>query len=163
MKNTKSNAEKRVFKISFQTRIYLLCIAVYLLCIAGIVLSVWRMMKFGIHGFNDVIKYPFLIAVCLLCILLVTAILVRSQYVIDGKRFITQYGLIKSKFEIQEITAITLNTDEQKLTLYFGEPFLVISVSPTWNEALVRAILDVNPNIDYSFTLTEKNDENKDE
>lgn len=163
MKNTKPNAEKRVFKISFQKRIYLLCIAVYLLCIAGIALSVWRIMKFGIHGFNDVIKYPFLIAVCLLCILLVTAILIRSQYVIDDGRLITQYGLIKSKFEIQEITAITLNTDEQKLTLNFGEPFLVISVSPTWNEAFVRAILEVNPNIDYSFTLTEKTDENRDE
>ncbi len=159
MKNTDQKNDKQIFKITFSKSIYLLCVAVYLLCIAGIALSVWRIIKFGVHGFNDIIKYPFLIAVCLLCIVLVTAILIRSQYVVDKQYLITQYGLIKSKFAIKDITAVTLDSDSQKLTVNFGEPYTVISVSPAWNEQFVRALLAVNPNIDYSFTFSENKDE----
>lgn len=159
MKNADQKNDKQIFKITFSKSIYLLCIAVYLLCIAGIALSVWRIIKFGVHGFNDIIKYPFLIAVCLLCIVLVTAILIRSQYVVDKQYLITQYGLIKSKFAIKDITAVTLDSDSQKLTVNFGEPYTVISVSPAWNEQFVRALLAVNPNIDYSFTFSENKNE----
>ena len=159
MKNIDQKNDKQIFKITFSKSIYLLCVAVYLLCIAGIALSVWRIIKFGVHGFNDIIKYPFLIAVCLLCIVLVTAILIRSQYVVDKQYLITQYGLIKSKFAIKDITAVTLDSDSQKLTVNFGEPYTVISVSPAWNEQFVRALLAVNPNIDYSFTFSENKDE----
>lgn len=159
MKNADQKNDKQIFKITFSKSIYLLCVAVYLLCIAGIALSVWRIIKFGVHGFNDIIKYPFLIAVCLLCIVLVTAILIRSQYVVDKQYLITQYGLIKSKFAIKDITAVTLDSDSQKLTVNFGEPYTVISVSPAWNEQFVRALLAVNPNIDYSFTFSENKDE----
>ena len=159
MKNVDKKNDKQIFKITFSKSIYLLCVAVYLLCIAGIALSVWRIIKFGVHGFNDIIKYPFLIAVCLLCIVLVTAILIRSQYVVDKQYLITQYGLIKSKFAIKDITAVTLDSDSQKLTVNFGEPYTMISVSPAWNEQFVRALLAVNPNIDYSFTYSENKDE----
>lgn len=159
MKNIDQKNDKQIFKITFSKSIYLLCVAVYLLCLAGIALSVWRIIKFGVHGFNDIIKYPFLIAVCLLCIVLVTAILIRSQYVVDKQYLITQYGLIKSKFAIKDITAVTLDSDSQKLTVNFGEPYTVISVSPAWNEQFVRALLAVNPNIDYSFTFSENKDE----
>lgn len=132
-----------------------LCIAIFLLCGVGIGVSVWRIVRFGIKGFNDVIKYPFLIAVCLFCIVIVIAILIRSQYIVDGESFITQFGIIKSKFAIQDITSILLDRDLKKLSVYFGEQYSVISVSPEWNEELVRALLDVNPNIDYGFTLSE--------
>ena len=91
--------------------------------------------------------------------MLVTAILIRSQYVVDKQYLITQYGLIKSKFAIKDITAVTLDSDSQKLTVNFGEPYTVISVSPAWNEQFVRALLAVNPNIDYSFTFSENKDE----
>lgn len=159
MKNANQKSEKQIFKITFSKSIYLLCIAVYLLCIAGVSLSVWRIIKFGIHGFNDIIKYPFLIAVCLLCIVLVTAILIRSQYIVDTQHLTVQYGLIKSKFTIKDITAVTLDNDSKKFTVNFGEPYTVISVSPAWNEQFVRALLAVNPSIDYSFTFSENTDE----
>ncbi|MBQ8685187.1 MAG: PH domain-containing protein [Clostridia bacterium] len=163
MKNSKPKIEKSIFKLQFSKNIYWLCVAVYLLCAAGTALSVWRIVKFGIHGFNDVIKYPFLIAVCLLCIVLVTAILIRSQYIVDDTHFITQYGLIKSKFVIKDVTSVTLDTDAKKLTVKFGEQYMVVSVSPEWNEKLVRALLAVNPNIDYGFTLSDKPEDTQEE
>lgn len=132
-----------------------LCIAILLLCGVGIGVSVWRIVRFGIKGFTDVIKYPFLIAVCIFCIVIVIGILIRSQYIVDGENFITQFGLIKSKFAIREITSVLLDRDLKKLSIYFGEQYSVISVSHEWNEELVRALLAVNPNIDYGFTLSD--------
>lgn len=143
------------FKMKFSPAIILLCFAVLALCGVGIGVSVWRIVRFGIKGFNDVIKYPFLIGVCVFCIVIVISILIRSQYVVVGDMFITQFGIIKTKFPIKEMTSLLFDRDLYKLSIYFGEQFSVISVSPTWNEELVRALLDVNPNIDYGFTLTE--------
>ena len=155
MNKKQAPVEAKKFKIKFSTLIIGLCIAIYALCIVGAVLSVWRIAKFGIHNFSDALQSPFLIAVCLFCIVLVTAILIKSEYVVDDTHFISKYGFIKSKFAIKDITAIVLDTDTQKLTVNFGEQFIVVSTSLSYNESLIRALLAVNPDIDYSFTLTE--------
>ncbi|MBQ8322741.1 MAG: hypothetical protein IJX91_02110 [Clostridia bacterium] len=152
-----------VFKIKFSVTIVLLCVAVYVLCAVGIGVSVWRIVRFGVKEFSDVLKYPFLILVCLLCIVLVTSILIKSQYAVDDKYFISQYGLVKSKFLIKDITSITLDTESKKLTVNFGEQFMVLSVSPDFSEPLVRALLAVKPDIDYGFTLAENKPTGEDE
>jgi hypothetical protein len=91
----------------------------------------------------------------------VTSILIKSQYAVDDKYFTSQYGLIKSKFPVKDVTALTFDTDEKKLTVNFGEQFRVLSVNPDYSEALVRALLAVNPNIDYGFTLAENKPSNE--
>ena len=53
---------------------------------------------------------------------------------------------------------MTLNTDENKLTIYSGEQYMIISVSPTWVHEFTKALLDINPKIEYTFTLTDKAD-----
>ena len=147
--------QPQIFKIQLTNTMRLLCVAVLLLSATGIGLSIWRILKFGVHSFNDVIKYPFLIAVCTVCIVLIIALLIKSQYVVDDTYFYMQYGLIKSRFTITDVTALVYNTDEKKLTVKFGEEFTVLAVNPTWQEQLVRALLAVKPDIDYSFTLTQ--------
>ena len=163
MSMEQQSLNKQVFKIKFQPLILWLSVAVFALCTGGIALSVWRIFKFGIHGFTDVIKYPFLIAVCGFCIVLMICILIKSQYAIDGEYFITQYGFIKSKFAIKEITALTLDIQAQKLTIHFGEQFLVLAVCESWQEQLIRALLKINPDIDYSFTMAQAPEQKKDD
>lgn len=155
----KQNDNQTTFKIQFTKTIYLLCVAVFLLCGAGLGISVWRIARFGINGFSDALKSPFLIAICLFCIALVCGILIKSQYVVDDKHLITQYGFVKSKFVVKDMTSMVYNTQTKKLTVYFGEQFIVLSTAENWNEPLVRALLKINPNIDYSFTLTDSPDE----
>ncbi len=147
--------DRTVFKIKFSNVIFLLCALVFVLCGVGIGLSIWRIYRFGVLTFTDVLKYPFLIAVCVFCIVLVISILIKSEYAVDKTHFTTQYGFIKTKYEIKTITALTLDTQTKKLTMNFGEQFMIISVMEKWTDQLVRAILDVNPDIDYSFTLTD--------
>ena len=149
------NTEAKRFSYTFTPVMLVLIIGVLLLCGAGIAVSVWRIVQFGIKGFNDVIKYPFLIAVCVFCIVFVVCVFIRSQYVVSGDKLITQFGFIKSSYDIKKITALTFDRDTNKLTVYFGEEYMLLAVNPTWNEQFVRAILDVNSSIDYSFTLTE--------
>ncbi len=149
------------FKIKFTPAIIALAIAVLALSVFGIVLSVVRIVKFGVHGLTDILKYPFLIAVALACIVIVVALLIKSEYIVDDKTFTSKYGLIKSRFALKDVTAIVLDTDTYKLTVKFGEEYCVLSLSKEWNEELVRAMLAANPNIDYSFTFAETDGKNK--
>ena len=165
MKQKNAPQEAAYFKIKFTKGIIAVCIAIYVLCVAGIGLSLWRIISEGLREFSDYIKSPFLIAVCVFCIVLVTAVLSKSQYVVTKDTLTTQYGFIKSNFTLKSVTSVLLDTNSKKLTVYFGEEFMVLSLSPDWNEKFVRALLDGNPNIDYGFTLAEppkQDDEKKD-
>ncbi len=139
-----------------------LAIAVILLCAAGITVTCYRMREYGFTPtFADIMKFPLLIAVCVFCIVLVVAILVKSQYAVDDTYYTTQFGFIKSKFLIKDITAIELNTDTQKLTVFVGENFSVLTLSPDWRDEFIAAIREVNPDVDFSFTLAENTDGKK--
>ena len=154
-KKNKKCIETKRFSYKFTPLMLGLCIAVLLLCVAGIIVSVWRIVEFGIRDFYDVIKYPFLIAICVFCIAFVISAFCISQYVVDNEHFTTQFGFLKTKYLIKNITALTFDRDANKLTINFGEEYAVIAVNPEWNEELVRALMDINSSIDYSFTLTD--------
>ncbi|MBQ7924579.1 MAG: hypothetical protein IJ329_04670 [Clostridia bacterium] len=155
--------QTKYFKIKFSKLIYVLIVGILLLSFASIGVSVWQMVRFGLHGFSDYLKYPLLLLISVFCIAVVVAMLVKSQYAVNKQYLITSYGFIKSKFPVQNITSVLQDTDTKKLTVYFGEQFIVLNLAYEWNEQFVRAILDVNPNVDYSFTMAENKpqDDNK--
>ena len=136
-----------------------LAYAVLVLCFVGIAVSVWRITKFGIGGFTDALKSPFLIAVCVLCIVIVVSMLIKSEYTVDETHYTTRFGIIKSKFLIKDVTSLVLNTDLKKLTVYFGEQYVVLSIDPNLSDAFISALREVKPSIDFTFTLAEKPDE----
>ncbi len=154
-KNTKPNSAKH-FPYQFTKTMIALAIAVIALCLIGTGLSVYRLYKSGIHGFTDALQSPLLIAICLFCIVLMISILTKSQYVIDDTHYTTQFGFIKSKFAIKDITALELNTDTKKLTVFVGEEYSVLSLSPAWQDEFIAALRKVKPEIEFTFTLAEK-------
>ena len=89
------------------------------------------------------------------------SLLIKSQYIVDETHFTTQFGFIKSKTEIKTITSMVFDTDTHKLTVYMGEEYYVLAISREWNEDLAQALLAVNPQIDYSFTLAETDGKSK--
>ncbi len=159
MKKQSAPNEAKIFKFRFTPLMIALACAVLVLCTLGIALSVWRLANNGIQGFGDVLKSPFLILICLFGIAVVIGILVRSRYLVTKEHFITQFGFIKSKFPIRDFTSVILNTDLQKLTVYMGEAYFVTSIDPAWNNDLVQALREAKPDIEFSFTLTDKKDE----
>ena len=151
------NTEKKIytFPFKFTKTTMILCILALILCVGGIVLSIARIINEGIHGVLDALRNPFVILVCLLCMVILTALLVKSQYVVDETNFTTQFGIIKSKMPVKSITAIEEDRQNGKLTLYCGEDFSVIAVKKEWNDEFIHALIAVNPDIDYAFTMTE--------
>ena len=54
-----------------------------------------------------------------------------------------------------------LDSDTKKLTVYIGEQYSVLSLNAEWNDAFIKALREINPNIDFSFTLAEQNSNNE--
>ncbi len=133
-----------------------LAIGVLVLCLAGIGVSVYRLITFGVHGFTEALQSPFLIAVCVFCIVLVISILMKSQYAVDDTHYFVQFGLIKSKFPIKDITSLELNRDAKKLTVFVGEQFSVLTLNEKWQDEFIAALREVKPEIEFTFTLSEK-------
>ena len=159
MKNQNAPHAAESFKFRFTKTVIGLAIAVVALCLVGIGLSIWRIATFGINGVGDVLKSPFFILVCVFCITLVVSIFVRSRYIVTKEHFITQFGFIKSKFPIKDMTSIVLNSDTNKLTVYMGEQqYFILSIDPSWNDAFIEALRNANSNVEFSFTLAEKKD-----
>ena len=151
----KQQTEALRFKMKFSKSVFGICIAIFLLCFAGGFAAIWQIVKFGVNGPWEILQYPFLIAVCLFCIISAAIFLARSQYVIKDGKLITWLGFIKSTAQIKNVTSILLNSDTKKLSVYFGEQCSQIAISPQENEKFARALLEVNPDIDYGFTLAE--------
>lgn len=161
MKTEHAPHEAKFFKFRFTPLMITLAIAVILLCTAGTALSIWRIAEYGVKGFNDVLKSPFLIAICLFGIAVVVALLIRSRYVITKDTLTIQFGFIKSKFPIEKFTSVLLDTDSKKITVYMGEEFFVVTTNPEWNNDFVQALREVKPDIEFSFTLAEYKEEKK--
>ncbi len=146
----------KYFQYQFTKTMICLAIAVIALCLVGIGLSLYRIIVFGIRDFSDVLQSPFLIAICLFCIVLMVSILVKSRYGVNKTYYIAQFGFIKSKTPIESITSLYLDTDTKKLTVYMGEEFTVLSLSEKWQDEFIAAIREVKPEIEFSFSLAEK-------
>ena len=155
MKKQSAPQEAKTFKFSFTPLMLVLSIVVILLCVAVAVLSAWRITQQGINGFNDALKSPLLIAICIFGIVVVVAMLAKSQYIITKDNLIVQFGIIKSKFPVANFTSALLDTDSKKLTVYMGEEFFVVTTNPEWNNDFVQALREVKPEIEFSFTLTD--------
>ncbi len=153
-KNNQPQTDK-VFKYQLSKTMIFLAIAVILLCGVGIGISVYRIMTFGIHGFTDTLQSPFLIAVCVFCIALVVSILIRSQYCVTDTHYVVQFGFVKSKFLIKEITSLELNTTTHKLTVFVGENYSVLSLNEKWQDEFIAALRAVKPEIGFTFTLAD--------
>lgn len=161
MKKQSAPQEATSFKFRFTPLMLALSVLVLLLFGGGIAISVWRITKTGVHSFNDVLKSPFLIAICLFGIVVVVAMLARSRYTVTKNELVMQFGLIKSRFPVEKFTSVVLDTDAQKLTVYIGEEFFVVTTNPAWNNDFVQALRAVKPEIEFSFTLTEGKSEKK--
>ncbi len=138
-----------------------LAVVAILLFLGGIGVSVYRIVRYGVRQFSDVLQSPLLIAICLFGIVVIASMLICSRYSVDDTHYGTQFGFIKTKSPIKEITAMELNTDTHKLTIYVGENYSVYTLSKEWQDDFIASLRKVNPNIDFTFTLAETNGNKK--
>lgn len=138
-----------------------LFIVALLLCVAGLIISVYRLSNQGIDQFLDALQSPLLIAICVFAIVFIICVLAKSQYVVTDKHYISQFGFIKSRFLIKQVTKIELDSDTKKLTVFVGEEYMVLSIVPEQNDDFVQAMREANKNIEFTFTLATASEQDK--
>ncbi len=151
----KKNASTKRFPFRFSKLIITLSILALCLCLIGGGIATSRWIEYGAHSLQEFLQSPFLILVCVFGIVVLVSLLIRSEYAVSEKHFHSNFGIIKSKVELEKITALVCDYKEKKVTVYMGEEFFVALVREGDIEPLVRAVQERNEKVDVSFTLTE--------
>ncbi len=155
MKKRENKNVRKVFPFRFNAIGILLAVIVLLLCAVGAGISVYRIVTDGIQDFTDALKNPFIIAVSIFCAVIVISILVKSEYMVTDEELITKFGFIKTRLPLSAVTSIEHDRTAHKLTVYSGEEFSVFTLKKEWADDLAREICAANPQIEFSFTMTE--------
>lgn len=159
MKN--ANRKKEYFSARIPVWITVACAVVALLGVATVAVCVWRIVRFNAYKPWDVIKYVFLFPVGAFCMITALSVVFRSGYTITQNHLLQTFGLFRVKIPVAEIKSLLLNSDENKLTVYANEQTIAVLIAGDNNEKFARALLKVNPDIDYGFTLANKPEENE--
>lgn len=155
MKRNEQQKSGKVFPFRHNTLSVIFCIFALLLCAIGAGLSVYRIVQNGIKEITDLLQSPFLIAVCVFCAVVILSVLIKSEFIVTDTQLITRFGIIKSTLELSSVTSMEHDRTTHKLTVYCGEEFTVFTLKPEWADSLTHEICVANPNIDFSFTMTE--------
>ena len=147
----------RTFRFRFSKTIILLQIAAMILAAAAIVYTAYRMATVGFGSASLIIQYVVLLLFGVLALVIFSAMLIRSVYVVGKKEIVLRFGLIKTVYKIKDIESIRLFSKTNKLVLYFkNEKYTVISVKPEWFNDFIREVLSHNLNIRTTVPITEK-------
>lgn len=146
----------KVFKFKYSKLITAAIYAGMVLAIAAFGITLYNVIKGDFLQSNNII-YPiisngimFIISVLMFVILL--SLLVSSYYSVDSKILKTSFGIIKSKFNIENIENIVLDRETNKLTVYFADKtFILIVVKPEWYDDFISELLKNNPKIEYTI------------
>lgn len=150
----------RIFRFRFSKTIILLQIAAMILAAAAIVYTAYRMATVGFGSASLIIQYVVLLLFGVLALVIFSAMLIRSVYVVGKKEIVLRFGLIKTVYKIKDIESIRLFSKTNKLVLYFkNEKYTVISVKPEWFNDFIREVLSHNLNIRYDVSITDKDED----
>ena len=150
----------RTFRFKFSKTIILLQIAAMVLAAAAIVYTAYRMATVGFGSASLIIQYVVLLLFGVLALVIFSAMLIRSVYVVGKKEIVLRFGLIKTVYKIKDIESIRLFSKTNKLVLYFkNEKYTVISVKPEWFNDFIREVLSHNLNIRYDVSITDKDED----
>lgn len=157
----KNELPVKTFKFKFSP----LMIAVFsigiVLCAACFALTTWQFINFlsgELNAADEWIKYTLLYFASVFLAILLSAMLIRSRYIITDKLLITQFGIIKSKYQIRKIRSVCLLNGSKKLNLYFDDfktKYMTIVVKEEWYDEFVQALLARNESIEFDFSSAE--------
>ena len=113
-----------------------------------------------------IIQYALMFLVPIVLLVVLLSLVFSSRYSIDGKFLKTSFGIIKSKYDIQEIQGIVLDRESNKLVINFKNSslknnFLIIVVKEDCYEDFIDTLCKANTQIEYTIHSID-NDTNKD-
>ncbi|MCD8295170.1 MAG: hypothetical protein LUE27_08020 [Clostridia bacterium] len=148
------------FKYKFNTVTYVLMGLCLALAVVALILNTYYLCKNGISSAANVVypilQYALTYFVALAVLLLLISLLISSYYSVTNEYFTTCFGIIKSKYKVQDIDYIVLDKSNPKkkdrLAVYFNnETYIVVVVKPEWFDAFTDALMEANPSIRYDI------------
>lgn len=133
---------------------------------AGFGITTWRLISnrstYVATPFYNIMTYVLMYLITVALIVICVSVLLKSQYVIDGKTFKTRFGFIVSKYDVKKIDCVTLDRKTDKLTVTFtsGE-FIVVVVKQEWYDEFITELLLANPKIEYTVNSLDNSDIDK--
>lgn len=142
------------YKHTYSNLIIALFILGIIIAVACIALNLYRFVL-KIRGEYEITGYDWfmLILVILLSILFIViavSCFISSNYKVEGKTLILNWGIIKNKLDLLEVTKINYYPDKNRLELIFtDESYFYIATKKEWVEDLVTDIKSGNSKILY--------------
>lgn len=129
-------------------------------CIIGTGINIYSVITANISEEPNIIipiiqySLTFLIPIALLVLLI--SLLLCSYYSIDGNTLKTSFGIIKSKYNVQDILSIILDRTTNKLAVRLkSNTIFVIVVKEEWYEDFIDTLCKANPQIEYTISSKE--------
>lgn len=133
---------------------------------AGFGITTWRLISnrstYVATPFYNIMTYVLMYLITVALIVICVSVLLKSQYVIDGKTFKTRFGFIVSKYDVEKIDCVTLDRKTNKLTVTFSSgEFIVVVVKQEWYDEFITELLLANPKIEYTVNSLDNSDIDK--
>lgn len=150
------------FKFKLSKVAAILSVLAIILAVGGIALTVYRIFKLGFPSFVIGLQHVVMLIICVLLIVIFLSLLIRSYYRITDSEIILKFGVIKSVFQISDVTSIHLFTKTNKLVVYFkNETYTVIVVKEIWHNEFIKELTAKNDKIVYEVSLEEESDDSE--
>ena len=152
------------YRFRFSAPVVALLAAGIALAAAGFALTTWQFVGFlqgDLSSALEWLKYAVLYIVSVGIAIVLTAMLVRSQYILTETSLIVAFGFIRMRYPLDAIRSVHHFRGAGKLAVYFdGEKtkYIVVVIRPAEYDAFVRALLSRGEHIGFSFSTAEEED-----
>ncbi len=166
------NLGMKKFRYKFSTAVFVLIIVGIVVCAGAIIANTVGIIVDGSRRYSEavtpsyiIIEYVLIYVVSIILMVLLAGLPAGSYYSVDEEYFKTSFGVVKSKFKVENIIEIILDRSKKKrprIAVYFdNDTYIVVSVKDEWQDELIDALIAVNPNIEFSIKSEEPGEDDK--
>lgn len=141
-------SDMKKFRFKYPAVVWVLLAIVFALSVAGLIWNVYNFISFVNSDTVKTVLYSVIILLVAFLVVLTISVAVYGMYVIKGDTLYSYFGLVRSKFDINDITEITHFKKSDKLVVYFSDAkYTVIVIDKTDYDDFVVALREVNRKI----------------
>lgn len=142
------------YKYVYSKTVTILFIVGILIAIASIILNAYRFIL-KMRGEYEITGYEWFtlgltVALSILFIVIAVSCFISSSYKVENKNLVLNWGFIKNKLDLLEVTKMNYYPNKNRLELIFNdESYFYVSTTPEWVGDLVDDIKLANSKIIY--------------
>lgn len=150
----------KIFKFKFSKLITALIYAGMALSVAAFGINIFLVATQGlssaVNPVYPILQYSLMFLVSVLLFVILLSLLISSYYAVGDGYLKTSFGIVKSKYNLANAEKIILDRTTNKLAVYFKDSsFIMVVVKSEWQDDFITAILENNPQIEYTINSIE--------